>query len=101
MIQRDELLRWSHSSTGLCFESIHPTDDTLIEFRVLTHGVVHTRALLHQSGKNVVEVADGKCIAGTIITNHAFRTRASSVPRLAQRISLAHEQHVVALHTTR
>src|SRR5690606_41932457 len=65
--------------------------------RVQTHRVVDARAVLHQAGKDVVDIADRKRIVGAVIARGSFRSCPPAVPCLAQWIAIAHEQDVFSL----
>ena len=72
-----------------------------IEIQVRSHGVEDLRALLHQSGQNLVDVRDRKGVVRAVALDRAVGSRPCAVPGLAQRVVLAHEQQIFGLRTAR
>ena len=89
------------SLTRLHPQAVDPVDDARIEIRVRAHGVIDLRARLHQPRQYLVDVRDRKGIVRRIALDGAFGAGARAVPRLAQRVVLAHEQQVFRLRTAR
>src|SRR5512140_318878 len=101
VIQCHELLRRMSAVARLRAQSIYPTDDPLIEFRIQAHGVEHLGAVLQQPGNDFIDVADRKRIIRPIIALRARRPRAPAVPGLAGRIAFAYEHDVLGLFASR
>jgi len=80
-------------------QAVHPSDHALIEVCVHAHGVVHAGAVLEQAGQDLVDVRNRKGIVRAVIARRARRTRTPSIPGLARRIAVAHEQDVLGLGT--
>ena len=57
--------------------------------------------MLHEPGKNVVDVVDRKRIVRTIVPRRPFRPGTTSVPGFAGGVSITHEQHVLGLRASR
>ena len=99
VVERDELLRRLHAAARLRLrlQPVDPADDALIELLVHAHRVVDARAVLHQARQDVVDVGDRERVVGAVVARRSLGPGAPTVPRLARRIALAHEQHVLRL----
>src|SRR6202790_1306115 len=75
-------------------QRIDPADHPLVELLVQTHRVVHPRALLEQSGQNLVDIGDRKGVVGAVILDRARGARALAIPDLAFAVAFAYEQHI-------
>jgi len=82
-------------------QAVYPTYDALIEVSIDTHGVEDLGAVLQQSRKDFVDVADWKRIIRLIVAGRACWTCAPSIPDLARRITIAYEHHVLGLLAAR
>ena len=54
-----------------------------------------------QPREDFVDVADGKSMVGAVVARGAFGPRAPSIPGLARRIAIAHEEDVFTLRASR
>ena len=101
VLERDHLVRRMTAVFRLGAQAIHPTDDTLVELAIDTHGIENLRSTLHQPGQDLVDIADRKSIVGAIVPPRARGSRTSPIPGFALRITLAQEQQIFALRPTR
>ena len=81
-------------------QAVDPTDDALIEVAIDADRIKNFGAIFEQPGQYVVDVADRKCIVGTEIATCADGPCPTTVPGLASRIAIAHEQQIFALRPT-
>ena len=96
MVQHDEFAQAaaeSRASTDLR----DPPEHALVEPLELTHRVVDPRLVLEQPRQDVVEVADGKRIVGTVPLAHPFEPDPGAVPLLRRGVALPAEHHELAL----
>ena len=82
-------------------QSVDPTDHALIEVPVDPDGVEHPGAVLHETGEDVVDIGDRERIIGAEPAARARRTGTPAIPGLACRITVSHEQQVLALRSPR
>ena len=98
--ERHELLRDAHPLARVGAHAVDPAHHARIELEVHPHGVEDARTLLHQAGKNLVDVRDRKGIVRAITLDRAVGTCPGAVPCLAQRIVFAHEQEILGMRAT-
>ena len=60
--QIGEIRRGSGTGANKASNLIHPPHDPLIEYVVVSHGVVNPLGALDQPGKNVIEVIDRESV---------------------------------------
>ena len=99
--ERDELLGRTGALPRVHAHAVHPAEHAGIELEVRPHGVEDARTLLHQARQNLVDVGDREGIVRAVALDRALGTRPCAVPRLAQRVVLAHEQQILGMRTAR
>jgi hypothetical protein len=99
VIERDDLLRRMAPVARLRAQAVHPADHALVEFRMRAHGIEHLGAVLEQPGQDLVDVGDGKRVVRAVVARRPRGASALAIPGLARRITVAHEQDVLALRT--
>ena len=100
MLECHHLVRRMTTLLGLGTQTIHPTNDPLIELAVVPDRVVELASTFEQAWQNFVDIVDRESIVGTVIAPSADRAGTTTVPGLARRISIAYEQEILALRTT-
>ena len=99
VIERDELAGRLRALARLGANGLDPLHQPMIEGFVGADGVVDTVAAFDQPGEDVVDVADGKGIVGTVFTYRAVLPGTQAIPQLAFGVAFAAEQHVFAMLT--
>ena len=96
MVQHDEFAQAAaESRAGTDLRD--PPEHALVEPLEVTHRVVDPRLVLDQPRQDVVEVADGKRIVGTVPLAHPFEPAPGAVPLLRRGVTLPAEHHELAL----
>ena len=101
VLECDDLMRRMATLLGQRAQSVDPTDHALIEVPVDPDGVEHPGAVLHETGEDVVDVGDREGVIGAEPAARTGRAGTPAVPGLACRITVSHEQQVLALRSPR
>ncbi|MCY1269762.1 hypothetical protein D9M70_182700 [compost metagenome] len=97
VVEGDELVRRLGALARLGTDHVDPLHQVLVELGVGADGVIDAVAPLDQAGKDVVDVADGEGVICAVFADGAVLAGAQAVPELTFRITLAAEQHVLAM----
>ena len=78
----------------------NPSDQALVEFRVIPHDIKDGVGAFQQARQDVIDVVDRERVIRTVDFDSAFLSRATTIPGFFFRVFLATEQYVFTMFTT-
>ncbi len=97
VVDGDEFVGHMGAAARLALDLVDPAHQALVEVGIAADGREHLLPSLEQARQNVVDIADGEGIIGTVVLDRALLTGASAVPGLLLRVILAAEQDVLSV----
>ena len=76
---------------------IHPTHHPLIKHVVVTHGVIDSLGSLDQTGQDLIEIVDWKCVINAQVGNGSLGAKAVTVPQFHVGIPFSAKEHYLPL----